>query len=165
MKKLEIRSSEWYRGKQYSGLVVGFPHKNTLQMCCLGICAVRTHGLPADDLRKFKTPSDIADDYDMAEKLNENPSLKEYLEAWAFYHDPIEHWDMDGWSNTDDTKLAMHINDAINYGELRSLATQPLPDWVDDRHYTAPVTDDDRIALLRPIFERAGYEIVWLPEE
>lgn len=140
MKVVKIKSSEWIRGSQ--GETSSLYNSSTNRMCCLGICLIRTHGVPAEQIKDIATPGEA-----WAKRV-EMPD--QYRKAWITL-DNI---------NTHSARDAMSINDAIQRADL---AGRLQKDWsVFDEN---PITDEDRIAMLRPIFREAGYIIHWYPNE
>jgi hypothetical protein len=186
-KTVTLRNSTWHRGTRRMGnglKIISALRTVDDHMCCLGVCAIDTHDIPV--IAHQGTPRTIADvfakivdtstHYARVDISEAPDNVKDYVERWCqlIAEDHVEMY-----HNNSLAARCMEINDAESYDEVK------IDHWPAERQkrYRAlnprnaknmfamsgmgleKITDEDRVTMLRPFFEQAGYELIWLPNE
>lgn len=135
MKKLIIRSSEWLRAEGRTLFVSGLCVGD--RFCCLGLDAL-SEGFKPYELEGFTMPSSLLDSlaHNNPEPIEEKP----YFRRWAIWHE-------------DDGESSAYAVDGMDAATCQHINDDPK------------TTDEEKIALLTPIFARHGIEIDWRPNE
>jgi hypothetical protein len=168
MKVVTIKSSEWHRGRGAPGKerVGSIPVHSALltragTMCCLGICAVHTHNIPKQLVQTAATPAELGS------LVRHHPTAAIEMLTRSDWDEYFKSWDgSESYKASNNTSKAMMINDSVRWADL-TIANWPphIRELVNECQMSEydEITDNERIAMLRPIFRNAGYIIRWFP--
>lgn len=157
MTVLVIKSSEWMRGTgETSGKLLD---SKTNTRCCVGIRAKQL-GIPDKDIFNVPWPGQSEVPFSKVLKADQEGRTLTEEEALLLHY-------YDEWR---EGKNAAEINDARTWGELKGLVNgfkvKEQVTTIQGIHEDSdPISDEDRIELLRPIFEDKGIQLDWRPNE
>lgn len=154
---LVIKSSEWMRGTgETNGRLLD---SKTKTRCCVGIRA-KSLGIADEDILDVPWPTKTDKAFaEVMRKDRRGSELSDYEETLLWY---LDEWEI--------SKHAAEINDAKTWRELKGMmyavgAKDEIRTAQGTHHDDDPISDDDRIALLRPVFKDKGIQIDWRPDE
>lgn len=149
MNTIVLKSSEWFRGiPEGSSLFVARENK----YCCLGICGREIFGIPNDEMVGLALPKDMKERFGFravwAQKISPQTAKEMvYVAEGNVVLDRL----------FTKTRPNQPWEDVLTEYSLESAAV-----IINDAYF---LTDTRRLAMLRPLFRQAGFELEFRSEE
>lgn len=151
LKVFVLKESEWLNPNTVPDRISSMWDAHAGRGCCLGLCAL-SESVPVEYLENRGTPSAVVSAFPMERRAGALP--QHYRDAWL-----TRNGDSTYWSTRGHTDRAMEVNDARDWENMPHALRESVG------RYEGPVTLEERVAALRPIFREAGYILRFIPSK